>query len=215
MELSRLSSKRTDSISTEDLLKALETQNTEESFSVSSPLQDFLTKFNITPGDVQVKINLLWKIFDKLNPNSLTRNVFTVELSLSYTMKANKFIYLNKNLAEYAQILKIKSKTNMVSNEANQKHFKAFLSNMNVTKGTYKIPSYVLYHIYFEYCTKNRKKIFSKPTFIKFADFFIDSKRGTECKFYLVNESTANLHQQKEFDGIKEKHAKRSKTEKD
>jgi hypothetical protein len=207
--LSNSSKKLTDSLTLEELLHAFQNTNDNETIEIAvqdnNYVSDFLTKFSILPGSQSVPVSLLWNIFNKLNPRVLTRFKFYSELSLHLAIHQNKVqinadaVYLN------TQILKIKQKKrrNTLSSEWSRKHFMSFLSTMKIDKGQHKIPVIVFYHIYRCYCIDQKKKQFSFAIFLRFADYFFSKKRGISCNFYLVNEETASIHQQKEFDGIK------------
>lgn len=213
MEPNRLSDKKLDSLSSEELLKAL--QNTENTtIEIDHPIHTFLKKLDIQPGNFKVPTQILWEVFNKLNPKVLAKIEFMN--NLKYFLEVEKsHVKLNKaKIVLYAEILKInmeKPKKNPVSNEANRRHFEAFLKTSGVTKGTFRITNYVFYHIYRCYCVDNKKKQLSYDNFTKLAGNYIGKLRGAACVFYLVDQKTANIHLEKEFDGIKKIYQKGSK----
>lgn len=211
--------KATETLSTEELLKALEkTENNEVvevGLQLETPVLDFIQKFGFEPGDNRVTTRLIYDTFNKIYPKLLHKKEFAAEFRKFFDHN-DGFYYLNKD-AEfiYTKILKIESqKTNILSSETTQRHYAAFMKHVGVEKGPFKIPTTVLYHIYRSYCIDNKRKPLSLHVFSRFSDYNIGRKRGAECNFYMVNESTAKLIPTKEHDGIKKIYTRR-KTKKE
>lgn len=206
--------KKLDSLSSEELLKALESKEP-TTIEVDHPILSFVKKLGLKKGDFAIPILILWEVFNKLNPQVLPKSQFIKEVKYFLPINYHGRLLLDRDtISLYAEILKVKIKPtkNPLSNEAGRRHFEAFVSKLDIKRGNHKIPPIILYHIYRCYCIDNKKKQFSMPKFGQYATFYFDKKiRGRECNYYLVDQKTANIIQQKEYNGIKEIYARRRK----
>lgn len=211
--------KATETLSTEELLKALEKTDNNEIVEVElqleTPVLDFIQKFGFEAGPHFVTARLIYDVFNKLNPKLLKAKQFAAEFRKFFDHSHHGY-YLNKDSVYlYTKILKVQpQEQNILSSETTQRHYAAFMKHVGVEKGPFKIPTTVLYHIYRGYCIDNKRKPLSLHVFSRFSDYNIGRKRGAECNFYMVNESTAKLIPTKEHDGIKKIYTRR-KTKKE
>lgn len=189
-----MSNRKLDSLTPEELLKALEeSEHTgSSSIEVVPPVLEFIQRFNITEGDNVVQVKALQTMFNRYYEKlSLTK--FTQEFGIYLPVSKNGFVKINQDAVFIIeQILKIAVKPksrNILSSENKRKHFEAFLAKHNLKKGEHKVTSTVLYDLY-----TDGKKLLSPQSFYKFCDLYFNFKRGKECKYYLLNTKQKDLN---------------------
>jgi len=171
------------SISTEDLLKAISGQETEDFTSVD-PYFAFIENFNIRPGPHKIQSRLLHALYGEWRPkNKGTSAEFNFHFGkyMEQHVKGGRYFYFIN--AEANDILKhIKNykeppKHTRVKGRGVQKHFKLFLESNGIKGGRLYIESDVFYHVYDTWCYRNKKRtLLSYRRFISICELFFEVK---------------------------------------
>jgi hypothetical protein len=163
-----VSGKKLEELSSEDLLKALETPEQTVEVVNTPPVLEFIERFGIKSGNFPVESRLLYGLFLKYYPRVSIRK-FTAQANKLLNYKKQRF-YLNKDSKLlYHELHKntvkktIRASRNTTSSVTLQRHFGAFFAAIELTPGTTKVPWFILYHLYRCYCIDTGKKCTKSP----------------------------------------------------
>lgn len=215
MEPPRLSNRKLDQLSAEELLKVLENSEIELN-SVELPtdearIVEFLERFNFKSGKHKVKSKLLYKLFTQYYPALSSCNAFT-EIANNLLTYKNTVFYLNVEAKYVLSLLvkKTKPKSKLKTFKP-QAHLIAFFND--IQNGTSKIPWFALYHLYREFCAKNGiKKAASKKVFLRYTNMFFKSVINNDGAIFLVDKVTAHSIPKKDYEQLKRIYEKENNT---
>jgi hypothetical protein len=219
MELPNLSTnKKLDELSSEDLLKALESSPDNEHTTIpipddTPPVLEFIQRFKLVSGEHKVESRLLWKLYLQYYPMVITRKIFTEHANkiLKYEKAA---FYLNVT-SEYLYGLLIDKvpKLKRIDTLSANTHFSTFFEKIKVVSGKHKIPWFTFFHLYRCYCIDNKIKPRSKQAFLAYISKFFKSVTSNDGSLFLVDKDTAHSIDKKDYDNLKkiykEKYPKR------
>lgn len=203
-----MSSKQLKDISSEALLNAL---NDEKLEVQSSPVYDFIERFDLKEGTFKVPARLLFNIFLKYYPKTLLFEYFNNEASilLPYNKRTCEYLLNKQSKLLHYEATKIKDppKNTLPNSFAIQKHFNVFISNLDIKKGKQGIPWFVFYDVYRNYCIdkgyKLPKAFRTFNNYMKFHFEFINNDYGP---VFLVNINPEFLPNKENHGKLKEKY---------
>lgn len=176
------------SVSTEDLLKALEgntdvAKPTDEIFDYKDDVPLFLSKYEIEAGENIVSKSSLYSLYIRYSETPLPRSQFKHSVLNFIPDLSIKTYGLNKTRTEITSLIQ-KSKPKVArytpANANTRKHFELFLSENNITPGSKWIDGFSFLYIYQKWCRANRTSIRFKPrNFIRIANLYFENKRTT------------------------------------
>lgn len=195
-------------ISSEALLNALNDETLEVK---SSPVYDFIERFDLKEGTFRVPARLLFNIFLKYYPKTLLFEYFNNEASLLLPYDNPKCEYLlnkqSKLLHYEATKVKDPPANTLPNSVAMQKHFNAFLSKLDITKGKQGVPWFVLYEVYRNYCIDIKFKLPKTfRTFNNYMKFHYEFVMNDSGPVFLINIQPGVLPKKEEYEQIKKKH---------
>lgn len=205
-----MSNKKLDSLSLEDLYKALESP---EDSDIPLPLPEdtppvieFIKRFKLASGKHRVETNLLWNLYLQYYPCTMSKHVFCEHANKLLRYKRDSF-RLNKT-SEYLHSLLITKqkpvKKHTKAAEGLNRHFAAFFKNLNVEKGKHRIPWYVFFHMYRCYCIDHKiKRPRSKAVFLKFVSKYFDKITSDFGSIFLVDKQTAHAIPKEDYERLK------------
>lgn len=192
-----MSNKNTSDLSIDELLKAINDNDVNETFTSNDPFYTFIEVFGIEDGNYEIKGKLLLSLYRHWNPHHKISNVyFTTNIGkyLIYNSRKQTFT-LNKNLTEVVKHLEEYKKPPLntrIKSKGIQTHFNKFLEEKNIQAGTLYIEADVFYHVYDTWCYRNRKKtILSYRRFIGVCQLFFEEKyfNGSYLPWFAVHPS--------------------------
>jgi hypothetical protein len=192
-----MTSKNTKDLSIEELLKAINDNDVNETFTSNDPFYTFIEVFGITDGDYEIKGKLLLSLYRHWNPRHKISNLYftnNIGKYLVYNPKKQTFT-LNKNLEKVVKHLEEYKKPPLntrIKSKGIQNHFNKFLEEKNIQAGTLYIEADVFYHVYDTWCYRNRKKtILSYRRFIGVCQLFFEEKyfNGSYLPWFAVHPS--------------------------
>lgn len=200
--------KRLQNISSEALINALNDETLEVQ---SSPVFDFVERFDLKEGTFRVPARLLFNIFLKYYPKTLLFEYFNNEAKLLLPYIQKECIYLlnkeSKLLHYEATRVTPPTKNTLPNAISMQKHFGVFLSKLNITKGKQGVPWFVFYDVYRNYCIDIRfKKPKSFRTFNNFMRFHFDFVNNYDGPVFLIDIQPGVLPEKKNYDKIQKKY---------
>jgi hypothetical protein len=192
-----MTNKNTKDLSIEELLKAINDNDVNETFTSNDPFYTFIEVFGIKDGDYEITTKLLLSLYRHWNPrHKITHSYFTVNINKYLTYyKRNNCFRLNKNLEEVVKHLEEYKKPPLntrIKSKGIQTHFNKFLEEKNIQAGTLYIEADVFYHVYDTWCYRNRKKtILSYRRFIGVCQLFFEEKyfNGSYLPWFAVHPS--------------------------
>jgi hypothetical protein len=184
---------------------------------VQTPLLDFIHNFEIKPGKFPVPIKALVLLYRKTTADSRIKEASFLNQMRQYFRIVDKMVYINKNafhIHSRLEILINKNRKMRLTTEAFTKHVFKFLEDTEIKKGPVPVPCIVLYHIYREYCMRNKKTPMAKLNFFLLGDRLWEKTNTQHGESYLVNNKGDLYHvkKYKEIQQIYEKKHKREKT---
>jgi hypothetical protein len=203
-----MSSRKLKEISSEELLNSLNDETLEVQ---SSPVYDFVERFNLKDGDFKVPARLLFNIFLKYYPKTLLFEYFNNEASLLLPYNKRRAEYLlNKEskLLHYEATLAPKATKNTLPNSFGiQKHFNTFLSKLDITKGDQGVPWFALYDVYRNYCIDIKFKVPKTfRTFNNYMRFHFDFHLNDYGPVFLINIQPGVLPKKEDYAKIQKKY---------
>lgn len=200
-------------------------QNTPLKIDYRNDIIEFLSVYNIKPGDDRVKnttLYNLYKLWSKTPVNQITfsRNLFelfpTIRYGTSHAVCINKTAIKLKE--ESWKILKPMDKRKY---PGWKKHFELYLNKYSIKKGRFFVKSSVLYNLYDQWRFKVQKYIKRRPLgsiqFINFCKLYFNCKiiNGSSwfgvdrsIQQHLTKEIINNMNTKKERKNVKEKNKK-------
>lgn len=203
-----MSSRKLKEISSEELLSSL---NDEKLEVQSSPVYDFIERFDLKDGTRRIPARLLFNIFLKYYPKTLLFEYFNNEASLLLSYNKKECIYLlNKEakLLHYEATRVSKPTKNTLPNSFSiQKHFNTFLEKCNVTKGDQGVPWFILYDVYRNYCIDIQyKKPKAFRTFNNYMRFHFEFVNNSSGPVFLINIQPGVLPKKQDYEKIQKKY---------
>lgn len=190
-------------ISTEELLKALEGSETEESTAIQESLvyhNDvplFMSKYNLGRGENPVSKLSLYRLYCRFTKNKVRRQEFGVTLDLFITANG-KYWLLDKDQDYVTKLLNQKSKVGWVkyspAHPSTKKHFEQFMEGVGLKAGNKWVEAFVLVKIYHKWCRENRKSIRFKPrSLVAITSLYLETRRTTNiANWFKVDETILN-----------------------
>lgn len=216
-----MSTKKLDKLSTEDLLKALDSPS-EVAIEPETipddipPVLEFIQRFNLKSGKNRVESRLLWNLYLQYYPATITRHQFTEHANK--LLKYSNGAYLLSSSSEYLYSLLVNTKSSTTKKTKVIKpkvSLVSFIEKTNATSGEHKIPWFAFFHLYRCYAIDRKvKKPASKTAFISYAKTKFKTSQNNDGTLFLVDEFTANKIPKSEYDHLKkiydkEKYTKR------
>lgn len=187
------------SVSTEDLLKALETTTEaskpiDEIFDFHNDVPLFLSKYDIQSGPNQVSKISLYSLYVRYSNAPIPKRDFLLSVGAFVAGYSLTSFALNKTKIEIRSLIQKEGPVNnkySMTGVATRKHFELFLSENNIRSGKKWVESFVLVYIYQRWCRNNRKLIRFKPNnFVKVAKLFLEHRKTTYINnWFKVDES--------------------------
>lgn len=182
------------SISTDDLLKQLETvkEEVKKKTRKSSDLLEFLTTFNIEPGIIRVERKILYRLYKQYSNKPLSDAAFYRRLANYIKMEKN-FFYVNQKQVDISErVLNLlkpahREQTRVVPL---QMHFQNFIKKFNLKAGkkpnTIWVSAKTLYDLYDEWTYGIRKKTpLNYRQFTKFCTIYFPINKQTTGKIWI------------------------------
>jgi hypothetical protein len=157
-----LSSKKLEEISSEDLLKALESPQQTIEIQDTPDFVKFIQRFDIKSGKHPIHPRLLFQLFKKYYHYQESLSIF-IRMAKTLLKHHQRHFYLNSDCLLLFHELNAPKKRSVqtrsaTSNSGLQRHLNAFFEATGLSEGTTKTPWYVLYHLYRCYCIDNNRK---------------------------------------------------------
>lgn len=204
-----MSQRKLNELSSEELLNSL---NDDKVLEVrSTPVYDFIERFDLKAGDFKVPARILYALFLKYYPKTLLFEYFNNEAQLLVPYNRRNCEYkLNKEakLLHYEAVtFKPNTKKTLPNTPAIQKHFNTFFDKCNITKGDKGIPWFVVYDVYRNYCIdigfKAPKAFLTFNTYLRFHFKYHNNDYGPA---FFINVPNELLPQQGVYAKLKEKY---------
>lgn len=203
-----MSARHLKDISSEELLNSLNDETLEVQ---SSPVYDFIERFDLKEGTFRVPARLLFNIFLKYYPKTLLFEYFNNEASLLLPYNRRTCEYrLNKQskLLHYEATKQPEPTERTLPNSpAIQKHFQAWQDKLSITQGTKGVPWFVLYDVYRSYCIdikfKAPKAFRTFNTYMKFHFKYHNNSYGP---VYFINIRQGVLPKKEDYAKIEKKY---------
>jgi hypothetical protein len=195
-------------ISSEALLNALNDETLEVQ---SSPVYDFIERFDLKDGNYRVPARLLFNIFLKYYPKTLLFEYFNNEASLllKYDKRACEYLLNKQSKLLHYEATKTKEPAlrTLPATASIQKHFGTWLSKQNIKKGDTGIPWYVLYEVYRNYCIDIKFRLPKTfRTFNNYMKFHFEHVINDYGPVFLVNINPEFLPNKENYGKLKEKY---------
>lgn len=200
-------------LSTEDLIKSLET--TEDGFrfretGISSDVMGFCNVFRLIPGDDEVKVSTLYAIYETWSKKPLPLGAFSKQISLAF--KGNNGIAL---IDEESFTLDRSEWVHFVVTESEKKNnlilknkFDKFIKTYRLERGENYVHVSKLYELH--RAEPGLKKEMKLKQFTMIAELYLDMKSTRHGKYFGVSDSVWD-HIIKEDYEKEEKNKKKSK----
>lgn len=178
-----MSHKKLKDISSEELLNSLNDETLEVQ---STPVYDFIERFDLKAGNFKVPARILYALFLKYYPKTLLFEYFNNEAQLLVPYNRRTCEYkLNKEakLLHYEAVKqKSTSKRTLPNSPAIMKHFNTWMEKQNITKGEKGLPWFIVYDVYRNYCIdigfKIPKAFITLNNYLRFHFKFINNGSG-------------------------------------
>lgn len=207
------------SVSTEDLLKALDetteaSKPIDEIFDFRNDVPVFLSKYNIQSGENQVAKRSLYSLYVRSSEAPVSRKTFLVAMGNFVTDHTRTTFALNKTKMEINALIQNTKPVSIKYSPAHvktRKHFEDFLEQNNIRSGTKWVESEILLYVYQKWCRENRKSIRFKPnTFVKMLKLFLDNKKTTHyANWFRIDEAILTSLTEKDRRNIQDERRKR------
>jgi hypothetical protein len=213
-------------LSTEELLRALDTKTIEESFITSDPVFSFIQTFGFRQGKTKVKFLMLYDLFKQWNKFAHIKDRhFYNELQKYFVSNNNAslkvaYFLLNKDALEIMKHLEKYKKPNTyghVKYKAVQKRFDRFIKAYDIKAGDLYIESDIFYHIYDTWVYRNKIGMpFSYEKFVNICHLYFDAKRfnGSELEWFGLDSSIKQYISTQAVSNWRQGRAKRGKKSK-
>lgn len=224
--------KTPNALDTDELLSLLENTPAAEKATEEPVIEyknnvvEFLSVFNIQPGDTKIKTNTLYSIYKVWCEEPISKVKFTIEagkyLATGKLSSSSAFL-INQNaikLTHYAynkfkeekQIDRTKSKKWM-------KHFEDFTLFYSITPGEFWIHSQILYFIYDKYAHERKldyqpQSYLSEDSFNRMAKLVFKNKRTKFGRLYAISENIQNFFQEGQLQRMKDNYVQKKKPKK-
>lgn len=205
----------------EELLQALEEASVEE---LEAPILynnvlAFLSFYGIKPGKQKVKRDSIYRLYKQWTKDAKSPMLFATEINnhLDYhhnqsnTKRSYYLININSiKIRNQIELLKLANKRDKTKNLRYIKHFDKFITENNITVGTYYIESFVLHSLYDRWNYNKTKKAnpLGFKSFIRFLKLHFKIKRlspGSSNMYYFgVDRSILNHFTEEQLVRIKE-----------
>ncbi len=129
----------------------------------SDSVLSFISRFNLKTGKYAVKNTLLYSLFVKLYPKTITRSKFNKDMSLYFNVDRDYRYLIDKD----SMTLTVESLELLFNNRiirgkkkhtSHRKTFLRFIDEFNIKTGEYFVPSRFLYDVLFDEYRKRRRK---------------------------------------------------------
>ena len=189
-------------ISTEDLLKALDSkeevkEEIREVFDFGNDVPLFLSKYKIESGTQTITKKKLYRLYKQFSETPV--NLYEFYLTVGGFIESYKddHYLINLNRAEIHNLIqknKPNSKKFALTSVSTRRHFELFLEETDINKGQKWVEAHVLIYLYHKWCRANKKSIRLKPkVFVSFARLYLETKRTThQFTWFKVNEVLIN-----------------------
>lgn len=123
-------------VKTEDLIKALENDNAVESQD-SSPIDQFISHYNLTPGPSGVKIHLLQILYNQLSKTHIKLEALKKLLLFHFKVCKDGFVYVNMDVVKATdrakQILNPpRQLASSLNNKRHKEQYSQFIADNNL-----------------------------------------------------------------------------------
>lgn len=214
---------------TEELLKALENPpevkpeaiGQDDYSDFKNDIFSFLAFFEITPGEHEIKKNVLYSIYFSWSEEPLKRSKFYQCMSeyIPLSKGVTKYYTINKPVMKltYEAYKKFKKDAWQLKSKHFMKSFKDFLSSMDIKPGEFYIERELLHFIYDKYTFKNNiilKGTIQETTFYKFCDIFFKYTRTKNGIMYAVNEEVTKHFQPGQLERMRKEYAQKKRPKK-
>lgn len=170
-----------------------ETPNNYEHYSDDeSNVMNFLIKYGISSGTLEVGLNFIYKIFLKTYPETKLSNVtFFKAIKEHVTFKYNRILLINKDTFKLKELY-IESNINLskadtYSNGNFKKHIEAYFYKYNIAAGSDLIRCKYLYFLYTNWCYENNKKSFTYTRFVGYASKMVTKTSVNGYSFFYID----------------------------
>lgn len=181
---------------------------------IQTPILDFIHKYNLKPGKFPVPSKALVMLYRKsTNDSNLPEKHFINKMRMYFRVVDN-MIYVSKTAFHYnaqLEILLNKKRKSLLTTESFMNHVFKFIEVSEIKKGPVPVPYYVLYHIYEQYCFRNKLKPMAKTNFNLVADKLWNKTTTRYGESYLVN-NKGDLYKLKDYEKIKKEYEKNTTT---
>ena len=216
-------------ITTEELLKALDTPVEEKPVEIGqedysdfkNDIFSFLAFFELTPGEFEIKKNVLYSIYFSWSEDPMKRSKFYQCMSAYIPLSSGltKYYTINKPIMKltYEAYKKFKKEAWQLKSKNFMKQFKHFLGIMEIKPGEFWIERELLHFIYDKYTLifdKTRKGVITEQTFYKFCDIFFKYTRTKNGIMYAVNEEVTKHFQPGQLERMRKEYAQKKRPKK-
>lgn len=205
--------KKLEELTAEELAQFLESGTLPE-LQYTNPVIEFIQRFDLQPGKNLIPSRLLYNLFIKYYPRTMSRNEFAEQANKLLPADKNVNFKLNKdNVLLMSELAKKQVKPRYRADNTTtsaytlQKHFNAFFESIELTTGDSRINWWVLYEIYLRDCkARNYRKPRSIKVFVRYMSFHFKQIPSETGPIFLINHSVCLLINKREYAEIEEKH---------
>lgn len=175
-------------ISTEELLKALESADSKE--VEINDFNGFINAFNLKPGPNKIKTKALYNLYRKWSKDSIGQTMFLKNINLVFTSTKYTEVLINLEPLALIQLIgeRVKKSTLTTNSPASKKHFESFIAKHEMEKGYLWIKFSVLLDVYTGWQKEGKFKTkFSKQTLMEFFNLYFDKKKDNKEMYYGFN----------------------------
>lgn len=151
----------------------------------------FLETFNFQPGEVPVKFDILYTLYNAWSSEPISKGKFGRRMTEIFESRKQMY-FINTDvmtLSKEAYKLLNKKKRNKATGEKNQRHFENFLIKFNIKPGKSWIKLQELYLLYASWAKKNNKQNpLGRTNFTEFCKIYFDTRKNKSSFEFAINE---------------------------
>jgi hypothetical protein len=222
-----MSSKTVKSLDTDELIEALNSEQTQESQHLDEELDSvlaFIHKYKLHAGDYSVKNTVLYSLYKsqcKETPTNL--QTFSTELARHFHRYSNRtgvFYLIDRSSFAISEALlksKTSKRTNKLTSITYQNHFQRFLDETDIKSGHVWTEGFIIFEAYRYYCIDRKLTLrFSYDYFIKFLKLHFNHRRVTQNRslWFAISNNLTTYFTEEQKDEIRQKRKNPKKSNK-
>lgn len=173
-------------LSEEELLDLLDSNDTLDEDHSNNEFNEFISLFKLKPGTTKVPFNVIKKIYSEWSKTKVDDYQLRTFIQNHFVIRKS-YVYLDNNPINSSVNYKPK-KFDKLKSPVFQNHYKRFILDNSIEKGSYLIRGSLLYHL-FKIWNEQQKKsyILSEKNFYKFSAFYLEKDIVNKLVYFKIN----------------------------